>query len=244
MSTESPELLDAFKAAALSVTKLYKISAVAQSKARSDGYQDCLEDLLAFLDRENIGSASGDGLRVRKWVADRVDGREASCQGIESEDEAEKSDAVSSPEVHGTTGVAPSASTLRIEHMRDSAPPTITTIHTAPTKDDDASEIVPPAQETFTFQSQLPYPQETHLNIASLDLSDSRTHDASPRPANSATIRGAARRTGPRTGSRTALGRGAGQKRKVNLAEIFDLGSLGYGNGKDMFGGGKRGRFV
>jgi hypothetical protein len=62
VTTESPEqLLDVFKAAALSVTKLYKTSALAEAKARTDGYQDCIDDLLAFLDKGNIGLSDGEG---------------------------------------------------------------------------------------------------------------------------------------------------------------------------------------
>ena len=57
--SEPPEqLLQAFKAAALSVTKLYKTAALDQTRARSEGYQDALDDLLSFLDKEDIGPVS------------------------------------------------------------------------------------------------------------------------------------------------------------------------------------------
>ncbi|KKF94944.1 hypothetical protein CFO_g2723 [Ceratocystis platani] len=125
MSVDSPEqLLDAFRAAALSVTKLYKTSASAQNKARLDGYQDCLEDLLAFLDRENIGL--GDAL----------------------------SDSTATP-------------TSR-----------------------------PPLRSRLAASNSTRNSQSRHL------------------------------------------GRGSGQKRKLNIAEIFDFGDLG--NGKDMFGSGPK----
>ncbi|ERT02990.1 uncharacterized protein SPSK_09490 [Sporothrix schenckii 1099-18] len=86
------ELLDVFKAAALSVTKLYKTSAAVQSKARIEGYQDCLEDLLVVLDKGDV-----DVRTIRRWIVERLDGREPILPTIESEDEVEKTEG-STPE--------------------------------------------------------------------------------------------------------------------------------------------------
>jgi len=245
MSADSPELLDAFKAAALSVTKLYKTSATAQAKSRSDGYQDCLEDLLVYLDKEGLGSTHGEGWKIRKWVNERMEGRETSSPALESEDEAEKSDGL---EIQTSgTNLPSSAATIGNEPPIGSGATPATTTATAtfpasPTTNH-SSDFVVPTQDNFTFQSQLAYPYEAHLNLANLDLSDSRGQEPSPRSATTTpNLRPTIRRNGSRASSRTPLGRVAGQKRKVNLAEIFDLGSLGYG--KDMFGGGKRGRFT
>jgi hypothetical protein len=69
------------------------------------------------------------------------------------------------------------------------------------------------------------------LRLANLDLSDSNNRSTASRSA----ARNRQVRQ-PSASSRTSLGRGAGQKRKVNLAEIFDLGSLDYGDGKGVFG--------
>ena len=55
------ELLSAFKAAALSVTNLYKNAASEQARSRAAGYQDALDDLLSFLDKENLGLGDGEG---------------------------------------------------------------------------------------------------------------------------------------------------------------------------------------
>ncbi len=99
------ELLDVFKAAALSVTKLYKTSTTVQSKARVDGYQDCLEDLLALLDKGDV-----DLRTVRRWALERLDGREPILPTIESEDEVDKTDGGSTPEPHGAAGRRASAS--------------------------------------------------------------------------------------------------------------------------------------
>jgi hypothetical protein len=80
------------------------------------------------------------------------------------------------------------------------------------------------------------------MNIASLDLSDSQTHNPSTRSASnpSSALRSVRARNG-RVPSRAALNRVAGQKRKImNLADIFDLGSLGDGKEKDVFGNGAK----
>ncbi|KAM5359515.1 hypothetical protein ACJZ2D_014410 [Fusarium nematophilum] len=224
---ESPEqLLDVFKAAALSVTKLYKTSAAAQSKARSDGYQDCLDDLLSFLDKEGMGLNDGEGWKIRRWATERLDGRDNGSQNPESEDEIEKAETASSPELTRPNTVSQSTSQMRT----DSAPPSIPPVVEEPTP------IVVPSQDSFTFQASHPYP-----NIATLDLSDSRSHDGpsvtSTRPSKTR-LGGVPSRACPRGPGH--LVQRAGSKRKLNFEEIFDLGSLG---GKDPFGnGGKRGR--
>ncbi|EGS20125.1 uncharacterized protein CTHT_0046310 [Thermochaetoides thermophila DSM 1495] len=235
MSVEANELLDAFKAAALSVTKLYKTSAAAQNKARSEGYQECLEELLGFLDRENIGLRDGEGQRIRRWVMERLDGREMSSPPPESDDEVEKPEPAPmvSPQmqriVPSPTSAASSAQRPEDAMRDDSSLPTLTDASTNPAVEE--VEFVVPTQETFTFQSSHPYPHDAALRLANLDLSDSNNRSTASRSA----ARNRQVRQ-PSASSRTSLGRGAGQKRKVNLAEIFDLGSLDYGDGKGVFG--------
>ncbi|KAJ5868645.1 hypothetical protein N7534_003198 [Penicillium rubens] len=58
------QLLQQFKAAALSVTNLYKNAVCEQAQARSLGYQEAIEDLLHFLDRENLGLGDGEGWKL------------------------------------------------------------------------------------------------------------------------------------------------------------------------------------
>ena len=251
MSSESPEqLLDAFKAAALSVTKLYKTSAAAQAKARADGYQDCLDDLLSFLDKENIGLSDGEGWRIRRWATERLEGRDAISQAMESDDEVEKPEPLSSPEIHRSSSarqLSPAVTRNEV-NMRESAPPAMEPVVEAVEEQQQPQqpkqpEFVVPTQDTFTFQAPHAYPnQDAYLNLDNLNLSD--THATSSTTATS--VPRAIRRHGstPRSNSRAGnhLGRGAGQKRRLNLGEIFDLGSLGYG--KDPFGsnGPKRSR--
>jgi hypothetical protein len=239
MSGESPEqLVNAFKAAALSVTKLYKTSAAAQAKARSDGYQDCLEDLLAFLDREQVGEA----WKIRKWATERQDGRsDGVSQKEESDDDVEKAETASSPEMHRVQRPNEMSRQRSPGHMRtDSAPPTASSTVKAASEE---PEIVVPTQDVFSFRSTVPYPSDPSLNIADLDLSDAvarREVNMTPAPTIISTPRSNRSRHGgnsrPSGRSGAQLGRGAGSKRKLNFAEIFDLASLGYP--KDMFGNG------
>ncbi|KAI1188117.1 hypothetical protein F5B17DRAFT_396836 [Nemania serpens] len=249
LSADSPEqLLDAFKAAALSVTKLYKTSAAAQAKARSEGYQDCLDDLLSFLDKRNIGLGDGEGWQIRKWATERLDGRESGPQATDDdEDEVDKAEPVSSPE---PARLNPVSQPLTV---REEAPPTMHTPTTAEPVVEEPQMIAVPTQENFTFQSSHPYPhypQESYLNIANLDLSDPiRANDNTAQVSSSASVSQAPRlrkdKRHPRSrNTATAqLGRGAGQKRTINFAELFDVGGLNFG--KDTSGReGKRGRYA
>lgn len=219
---EMPEqLLDVFKAAALSVTKLYKTSALAESKARSDGYQECLEDLLCFLDKENIGLGDGEGWRIRGWATERLDGRDVAINTMESEDEVEKPERTASPEITRTSSNEP-------QTKRDATPSTATS------QPEEPYSYTVPSQENFTFQSSHPYP-----NIATLDLSDSRSHDPAFAASRAAKARLSANSN--KSGHRTSggLGRGAGTKRRWDFDDFFG-GCLG---GKDPFPpGGKRNR--
>ncbi|TQW00297.1 hypothetical protein V2A60_001395 [Cordyceps javanica] len=227
MGTETPEqLLDVFKAAALSVTKLYKTSALAESRARADGYQDCLEDLLSFLDKENMGLCDGEGWGIRRWATERLDGRDSALQSTESEDETEKAaERTASPEMTRTSA-EPQQTATQIK--ADSPAPT-----GQPPRVDEPTHFVVPSQDSFTFQSAHPYP-----NIATLDLSDSRAHDASSFPARTAKARLNATGTG-RLRTSGHLGRGAGTKRRINFDDFFG----GCFGGKDPSNpGGKRGR--
>ncbi|KAJ0107376.1 hypothetical protein J7T55_009340 [Diaporthe amygdali] len=249
MANEAPEqMLDVFRAAALSVTKLYKSSMTAQAKARSDGYQECLDDLLQFLDKEHLGLGDGEGWKIRAWANERLDTTDTSPQIIESDDDAEKPEPMSSPEIHRSNSTSTS-------HQPTSAPRVDTQLQTEPDTPVvqeitvDEPEIVVPTQETFDFRSSHPYPQDapSPLNLANLRLSDARGHDHSISSPNSAPPSISVSRhssRGPRhvsSGGRNAtrsanrLGHGAGTKRKVNLGEFFDLGNLGQF--KDGFGG-------
>ncbi|KAK6843581.1 hypothetical protein PG990_004539 [Apiospora arundinis] len=249
---DSPEqLMDAFKTAALSVTKLYKTSAAAQTKARSDGYQDCLEDLLAYLEKQNIGLNDGEGRQIRLWVNERYEGRDGPSQSAESEDEVEnmKTDAAPASDLHRSSSNANLPAPQQTQQQQhpeirtNSAPPASTSdlisqkiagsVH-APAP---PAHFMVPTQDNFTFTSSMPYPSESDLNIANLDLSDNRSTDPANHHLTKQDFRSKPSRSGarPKAGHVTTKTTG---KRKINLAELFDVG-------KDMFGGnggGKRSR--
>ena len=218
---DSPEqLLDVFKGAALSVTKLYKSSVAAEARARTDGYQECLEDLVTFLDRDGQSLGQGSLSRLRRWVAERREGGDTSPQRVESEDEAEKPEAAPQPEP------------ARIETSASPIPEPISQPANDPgrmVEDEPRSpEFLVPSQENFTFQSDHQYP-----NIDLLDLSDSRphTHHSSRQSRN--------RPGKPGMRAPAHLGRGAGTKRRMDFDDLFG----GCFGGKDPFGGGgKRSR--
>ena len=212
-NSETPEqLLDVFKAAALSVTKLYKTSALNEAKARAEGYQDCLDDLLDFLDKDSVSLGDAARSKLRKWVVDRHDGHDRT-QPAESDEEVDKVDMASSPEPPQASEQASAAP----------APPA------AEQSEPEPYHFVVPSQENFSMASQYP-------NIATLDLSDTRSTTASQTPRTSR-AKGRSTATGKRTSS--TLGRGAGNKRRHDYDDFWG-GAFG---GKDTFGGGpKRGR--
>ncbi|KAI1363089.1 hypothetical protein F5Y08DRAFT_310457 [Xylaria arbuscula] len=232
-SADSPEqLLDAFRAAALSVTKLYKTSASAQAKSRSDGYQDCLDDLLTFLDKRNIGLGDGEGWQIRKWATERLDGKDLGPQTSDDEEEADKPEMASATELRRSNSSAQSSS-------NESAPPVSQPPAVVEPIAEEPQMITVPSQDTFTFQSSHPYPQESsYLNIANLDLSDSRHNldntNQGPPVSHATRLRKDRRHQRPRNQTPNHLGRGAGQKRPINFAELFDVGGLNFG--KDSFG--------
>jgi len=251
------QLLTAFKAAALSVTNLYKSAAADQGRARAEGYQDALDELLAFLDKENIGLSDGEGWRVRRWATERLDGRDSVTPNVESDDEAsDKLERGSSPviqrsqsssRIHTTSNPIRAVSPVRTE----SAPPATIVSNSV---DSEAPNSIPP-QSTFTFRSTHPYPQDADIILSDLDISDNTrapSHDGSVTSHTSNTAPsglGVARQPRTRhnnhirvsTRPNGTIGRGAGQKRKINFGEFFDIGNLGQSRDG---GGGKRGRFA
>jgi hypothetical protein len=256
---EPPEqLLAAFKAAALSVTNLYKSAAAKQGKERAEGYQDALDELLAFLDKEDIGLSDGEGWRIRRWATERLDGRDSMAQ-TESEDEAsEKTERASSPILQRSQSTARmtsipnltrTASPVRADSPATQPAPT----PTLSTPNDDTTINLLPPQSTFTFRASQQYPQDADVILSDLELSDNQrvtSHDGSV--TSNATSAGITITRPPRNRhnnhSVRLNGRGAstiqrpGQKRKMNFGEFFDIGNVGQG--KDGQGGGKRGRFA
>ncbi|KAA8571505.1 hypothetical protein EYC84_001505 [Monilinia fructicola] len=249
-------LIAQFKAAALSVTNLYKTAAADQARARAEGYQDALDELLIFLDKEDIGLSDGEGWRIRRWATERLDGRDATLHNDSDDEVPEKADSGSSPVIHrsqssthiptSTAKSSGSTSPMRTE----SAPPQPTAI----VPDPEPPTITALPQSTFTFRSSQQYPQDPDILLSDLDLSDKGRSQPLDCFNNQPTGISLTRplRTNARHNnhssrlnarSSTTTGRGSGQKRKINFGDFFDIGNLGPGDDSSG-GGGKRGRFV
>ena len=260
-SNPPPEqLIQTFKAAALSVTNLYKTAAADQARAREAGYQDALDDVLAFLDKENLGLDDGEGWKVRQWATERLDG--SPLQHTVSDNDEDRGETVnrtrsSSPIVQ--RAAAPEATQARQSSRSNSptsrtksAPPAQTLLE-PPNTSQQPSEI-------FTFRSTPPYsldidmqPLEgsnTNTTANSLPQPQLQATSASPAvrvevlPRGSRPPHRGSRHNNKATGGVRTLGAGAGSKRGFKFGDYeFDFG--GVGDGKDgTGGGGKRGRYA
>jgi hypothetical protein len=261
---DSPDLIDAFRSAAVNVTSLFRAATAAQKQAHVDGYQECLRDLVGFLDSEDLGLRDGEGWKIRAWAMDKINGNpDAMVQDRESEDEIDKAETSSSPELaRATSTVAPSTSrgdqtpreglVSRTERM-DSAPPSLSTkeagqatssaaAHTANSTAPLGATVTTPAasvptQEAFTFQSSIPYPEP---NLERLQISESPSSQHPTPTVVPHAIRTPRSKHANRASLRSVGKAVAGQKRKLNLTELFNLDSLGAG--KDFFDRGREKR--
>ncbi|KJY02499.1 hypothetical protein TI39_contig48g00011 [Zymoseptoria brevis] len=258
------ELLPDFKAAAQAVTTLYRNAANSQKLARQSGYQDALDDLLAFLDRGNLGLMDGEGWKVRQWATERLDGDGVAARqqtplasGGMTDDEDETSTAKeedkddergSSPEAaRKPHPLAVSSSDLSEADMQQqrrvvSEPPVL-----APQQRQQHN------QSEFTFQSSHAYPSN-HDREAGTDIEmEATTPPTFTSPSSAGTVRIIPRTARNRHGSRRtenrgptlnfSLGAGAGGKRKMPYSEYFDIHGLNDGSDrKDGSGGGKGGK--
>ena len=247
------QLLQAFKTAALSVTNLYKNAVTDQSSNRQAGYQDALDDLLVFLDRENLGLQDGEGWRIRQWATERFERAVAGTQTGDSDDDrgdTEKRARSSSPAINqkasGDTAEEPE-DTRDISPIRtEVAPPPSQT-----SQDPDTSARSP----IFTFTAaQLSNPQDTDMQSSETAPAEHQVATgAEPTSSESPAVRVEVINRGLRTPHRHGFSRhntrsihrdftlAAGTKRKLQFPDFFDISNLN--NGKDASGGGKRGRF-
>ncbi|KAG9570748.1 hypothetical protein KCU86_g10112, partial [Aureobasidium melanogenum] len=255
------ELLSAFKAAALSVTNLYKNAASEQARSRAAGYQDALDDLLSFLDKENLGLDDGEGWRVRQWATERFDGAHSASRESDDEDEdQEEQPRSSSPEVVRKPTMAPAVT-------QDQPQPDPIVVHSeTPSVQQQQqpqsthSNTAVPQADAFTFRSSLAYPPSHHDREVDMDGSNNGPIDSPNSSPSNNPLRlevHSRRRNNHTRSSNTnntnritsinlgSLGSGAGSKRK-NLGDFFDISGLSFGNnsrdGSDR--GGKRGRHV
>ena len=244
--------MQAFKQAALSVTTLYKTAASEQARGYHEGYQDALEELLRFLDKENLGLQDGEGWRVRQWATERYQGADNQRQPTsDHEDEAEDDTRArsSSPVSQRKDNSDPAASQLHAEQepsnavppRSESAPPVGVPSNAESVPRQTATTFTIPASE-FTFQSTI-QPQATN----EIDMSNAE-HNASGVDNNPGHVQINLRARQPRSARRDSrvlssrLGPGAGSKRTFPAIDFFDLSGF---NGRDgLNGSGKRGRLA
>ncbi|KAJ5898904.1 hypothetical protein N7495_003648 [Penicillium taxi] len=242
----SEQLLQSFKAAALSVTQLYKTAALDQDKSKQAGYQEALEDLLKFLDDENLGVGDGEGWRIRQWATERYDGN--SSLSSDEDVEIEKREHSSSP--RGGHKEASQKETSQAPPSYLSRQPPTSIPATAPrsetlTPAEQPQEITVPTSTMFTFSAGPTFPQRQDLDMdmQGSENPPSATQDGAPvsvsfTPRISRHSRG---RQNTRASSRESPA-ALGSKRKFNVTDFFDFS--GTDKGLDPFGGGKRGRFT
>jgi hypothetical protein len=222
---QPPEnLLQAFKSAALSVTTLYKAAAAEQATAHSDGYQAALEDLLGFLDKENIGLDDGEGWRIRQWATERYQGTAqnfATGSGESEEEEAEEAKTTKEK----TTPAEPELRETPRDIPRSSSP----VEPQEPMNTTETPTMLPQADFTFRSPYALPNTQDIDMNSSEQPRFRLEVHPRRP-------SRTMPRSNSPRlTRSATpSLGQGAGSKRKAPFIDFFGFGNLdGRKDGSD-----------
>ena len=251
-------VLQAFRDAALSVTKLYKEASSSQQRERQAGYQDALDELLTFLDKENLGLGDGEGWRVRQWATERLAGSAAAGNDASESDDDKES------VKHGDGGTNTGADakdvpeSSPVPELRESLPsafvqPSTTSAHPPNT--------TPPKSDAFTFRSEMSYPRDVEMNTQDSNSSNSSPPEQHalllpqpplrPRRArhnhNSNSTSHRHDRHGHRANANRRLGQGVGSKRKLDFGDFFDFANLpdgkdGSGGAGCGGGGGKRGR--
>ena len=243
-SPTPPEaLLQAFKDAALSVTKLYKTAAADQAKTRAEGFQDCLDELLTFMDKEDLGLNDGEGWKIRQWATARLDGREAVVDDHSDEDERASSPAIERKPSTPCHEIQPEPTPVEVHEPISEEP-------------EQAPQLAPltvstfPPTGNFSFRSDVSYPQEVEMNMGDDNNTTLTSTLVGNNGSNAVTFARAnrghsGRPRNSRHNTRSASGRqrdntASGSKRKINFGEFFDIGD----STNPFGGGGKRSRFT
>jgi hypothetical protein len=248
-----PDLLAAFRTAALSVTNLYKAAAASDSNSHQAGYQDALEDLLAFLDKENLGLQDGEGWKVRQWATEKYDRELPANQGNDSEDEA--------AEMEKERSASPARSSNSVEEESVSntiLPPRSTSAPAHERPQPEATAEQPMLQQTpmYRFSGGPPTPQDTPMHAFDSSPQVEQSEPSILTQPSESPIRveliGRSSRTPHRTGgSRHGTRQSnrdftftAGTKRKIQFPDFFDISNLGPSSDGSNGRGGKKGRFA
>ena len=241
--TQSPEqLLQAFKSAALSVTNLYKSAVADHTDARQQGYQDAMEDLLMFLDKENLGLMDGEGWKVRQWATERYNRIPGTTNLSDNEEEVGEDETrarTSSPVRQQTQDVPRQArhpSPVRKEPAEQATPP-----EGPPQKQDNITSNPP----MFTFTATPPTTlHDTDMFSAeqqSGGTTSEQCNDSQASTRNTETpirveVHGKGSRTPHRHGGGSRHSQRSttrdihltgGTKRKLQFPDFFDLSNLG-----------------
>jgi hypothetical protein len=235
-----PDTHQSFRTAALAVTTLYKAALADIDRSRTDGYQDALEDLIGFLDKQNLGVGDGEGWQIRQWVMERLDGglpvQSTSDSGDEDLPEEQRARS-SSPAMERNSSPEETRAPESIaapNHQRcDSAPPLVSS---SPITEVDMSPLPP----LFQFSSPQAYPVNSTSDNHSYDISAAgrRAFPNPRRPSHRASSRNMQRAAAQNLFS---LGNGSGQKRRF----VPDLFNVDMNDRRDGSGGGsKRGRMT
>jgi hypothetical protein len=269
--SQPPEqLLQAFKTAALSVTNLYKTAVSDQANARHQGYQEALEDMRAFLDRECLGMDDGEASKIRNWVVDRIDGT-ATTTGDSDDDRGDSNDKRSSSPVvvrkesldtvQPRQPVPQTQSTIPAASMSTAAAST-----TAPAAAAAATPTLTPSNEssislrptTFTFSAGPQYPAPHHQEDVDMQASESTISSSPGSPritasniTTSPSVRVEVIPRPPRTPHRFTNGsrHGTRSSARESLQNAGSKRKFQFGDFFDISNlgggnGGKRGRFI
>lgn len=243
-SAPPEDLLQAFRSAALSVTTLYKSAITDQSNSRQEGYQDALDDLLVFLDNENIGLQDGEGWRIRQWINERYDRTSPSGQQHDTDDETtelEKRPRSSSPIETRSQGED------ALVRTRSRSQPLANTESNPETHED----IVSPPM--FRFAASQPSQQDMTMHFDTTTTSHSQSelpsHPAPQGPVRVGIVPRVPRSIHRHSGNRHSLRNArdstinAGAKRKLHFPDFFDISNITFGRDQGS-GSAKRGRFA
>ncbi|RAR06990.1 clathrin adaptor, mu subunit [Stemphylium lycopersici] len=233
-----PDVHQSFRTAALNVTNLYKSALADLDRARTDGYQEALDDLMAFLDKENIGMGAGEGHRIRQWAAERLDGSLPKHSGSDSDEEYldDKRARSSSPIMERNLSLDEARTldpAMDTAHRPDSAPPPLQM--EASTTEADMS----PLHHVFQFSAPQTFPTDSpnDNNAGDMSAAARRAFPNPRRPSNRSTSRNLQRSAAQNL---FQLGNGAGQKRRL-MNDFFNVD--GPNDRRDGSSGGpKRGR--
>ena len=235
------QLLQSFKSAALSVTNLYKNAVHEQTHARHMGYQEAVEDLLNFLDKENLGLGDGEGWQVRQWATERSDG-----MGTFASDEEDGEKRSVSPVRKDQTEASPPR-----REEQTSQPSSTSPTAAPPPPSNETNSIPRPTIFTFSAGPQFPQPQEQDVDMQASENHHHHHPSREHSPVNISVLPRNPRHGGHRHNNSNHVRSnqrssressvGLSSKRKFNFPDFFDLSGMGN---RDIFGGGKRGRFI